>query len=125
MIIIDTDVMIDLSHGIQDAENLIEKLTYDTIAISIITVMEIMRGCRNQKEILSATEFLNLFESIHVSESISQNCVELIARYSTNYGLSIPDAFIAATCIITDSELYTRNIRHFQMIDGLKVTKPY
>ena len=45
------------------------------------------------------------------------------------FGLSAsfvsPDALIAATALDRGATLYTRNLRHFQMIPGLAVIPPY
>ena len=42
-----------------------------------------------------------------------------------SHGLGIPDALVAATAIHHQLVLYTRNVRHFQMIPDLKVVPPY
>jgi hypothetical protein len=46
-------------------------------------------------------------------------------RYRLSHGLLLPDALIAATAIEYDVTLYTKNVRHFQMIPGLAVVRPY
>ena len=62
---------------------------------------------------------------IMTTPQISQKAIELIESYKLSHGLLIPDAIIAATAIMMNSELFSKNARHFEMIKELKVTKPY
>jgi predicted nucleic acid-binding protein len=127
MKLIDTDILIDLSHDLLQAEQFIENLIYmeETPAISAVTRMELVQGCRNKTELKWTIELLKEFEQIHFSESFSQKAVELIEKYRLSHGLLIPDAIIAATAISLNSELYSRNIRHFKMINEITVINPY
>lgn len=127
MKLIDTDILIDFSHEISAAEQFLETLRNngDVLAISAITLMELVEGCRNKRELMKVIKFLGEFKLIHFSEQISQKAIELIERYKLSHGLLIPDAIIAATAIMMNSELYSKNARHFKMIKELKVTKPY
>ena len=49
-------------------------------------------------------------------------CVE---SFYLSHGLLIPDAVIAATALEHGGTLYTKNVRHFRMIEGLNVVRPY
>jgi predicted nucleic acid-binding protein len=39
--------------------------------------------------------------------------------------LAIPDALIAATALAQELELASDNVRHFEMVSGLRVARPY
>ena len=136
MKLIDTDILIDFSHEIEAAEQFLETLRNngEALAISAITPpllwrgwgwVELVEGCRNKRELMKVIKFLGEFKLIHFSEQISQKAIELIEMYKLSHGLLIPDAIIAATAIMMNSELYSQNDRHFKMIKELKVTKPY
>ena len=127
MNLIDTDILIDYLHKIEIAEKFLEsiRISKDGLNISIITRMELIQGCRNKREISVILDILNEFGLIYVTEQISQRASELMENYSISHGLSIPDAIIAATAINMDLVLHSRNIRHFSVINGLKVLKPY
>ena len=101
MKLIDTDILIDFSHEIEAAEQFLETLrnSGETLAISAITRMELVEGCRNKRELTETIEFLGEFKLIHLSEQISQKAIELIESYKLSHGLLIPDAIIAATAI--------------------------
>ena len=69
MKLIDTDILIDLSHEILAAEQFLETLrnSGEALAISAITRMELVEGCRNKRELTETIEFLGEFKLIHLS----------------------------------------------------------
>lgn len=78
MKLIDTDILIDFSHEIEAAEQFLETLrnNEEVLAISAITRMELVGGCRNKRELAEVIEFLGEFKLIHLSEQISQKANE-------------------------------------------------
>ena len=60
-----------------------------------------------------------------MTEVIAARAVTLLHQYRLRYSLSITDALIAATALAYNETLYTKNVRHFQMIPGLTVVRPY
>jgi predicted nucleic acid-binding protein len=53
-ILIDTDILIDSGRGIGEAVDLLQQIEQHALmAISVITQMELMIGCRNKKELNS------------------------------------------------------------------------
>jgi predicted nucleic acid-binding protein len=49
----------------------------------------------------------------------------LLRQYRLSHGLLIIDALIAATALAHGETLYTKNVRHFRMIPGLREIRPY
>ncbi|MEA3358380.1 MAG: type II toxin-antitoxin system VapC family toxin [Thermodesulfobacteriota bacterium] len=127
MILLDSTVLIDLTRENEEAINFIDtvrKSNHET-AISIISSMELIIGCRNKSEIGKTLKFLREYSIIDISVPISRKSYQLIIQYSKSHGLVIPDAFIAATALDEGLTLVTSNVRHFDMIEGLGVQKPY
>jgi predicted nucleic acid-binding protein len=57
--IVDTDILIDLSRGVQEAVNCLQNLNASSsLAISIVTQMELMVGCANKAELHILENFL-------------------------------------------------------------------
>jgi len=126
-ILLDSTVLIDIARGNTNAIDFVNSLEENNqeIAISIISSMELIIGCRSKKEIDKTLKFLQDYSTINISIPISRKAYKLIIQYSKSYGLVIPDAFIAATAITESLILVTSNVRHFEMIDSLSVQKPY
>jgi hypothetical protein len=127
MKLVDTDILIDLSHDLLQAIQFFETLRNkgEALAISAVTKMELIQGCRTKTELEWTIEFLEEFMLIHISEPISQKAVELIESYKLSHGLLIPDAIVAATAISLNLEFYSRDVRHFKIIKELTVISPY
>ena len=49
------------------------------------------------------------------------NTARIAARVRREYGLKTPDSAIAATALVTDTTLVTRNVRDFRRVPGLTV----
>ncbi|MFN0111629.1 MAG: type II toxin-antitoxin system VapC family toxin [Blastocatellia bacterium] len=125
MIVVDTDVLIDVSHGVEEAINCIENAKRQaTLAISAITEMELVVGCRDKIELRKLEKFLQLFAILAVKETISSQAVRLLRQYRLSHGLLIPDALIAATTLDYGVALISKNQRDFRFITDLNLL-PY
>ena len=127
LILIDTDVLIDIGRKINVAIASLKRVEEEAVpGISIITQMELMVGCRNKKEIRILEDFLQHFEIIGLNETIGNKSVELLRQYRLSHSLLIADALIAATSLTINSPLLTKNQKDYQFIKGLEILSyPY
>jgi len=126
LIVIDTDILIDTAHDIDKATNYLKQLEQQkfTLAVSIITRMELIVGCRNKKELKITEDFLKRFNILNLNEDISLNADKLLLQYRLSHGLLIPDALIAATAITLDYSLVSKNQKDYRFIQNLTLL-PY
>jgi len=123
--IFDTDILINVGRGKTDAINCLQALAQtSTLAISIVTEMELIVGCRDKTELRILKKFLNRFQIFPINELVSQKAVELLNQYRLSHGLLIADALIAATALETDEDFITGNQKDFRFITNLKLL-PY
>lgn len=121
--LIDTDILIDAGRSINDAVSFLQRTELtDQLLISTITQMELIVGARNKNELRVLEKFLKRFTIVKVNQSISDTAVDLVRQYRLSHGLLIPDAFIAATAIIINEPLATKNRRDYQFITGLTLS---
>ena len=124
--LIDTDILIDAERGIPDAISFLAARQAATgVRLSIVTAMELAVGCRNAAELGRLRQFLGFTTVLPISIPISEGAFRLIESFRLSHGLLIPDALIAATALEHGLTLETKNVRHFQMIPGLAVVRPY
>jgi len=118
--LVDTDVLIDVARRVKGAVDYLHdhEMDYD-LAISAVTEMELVVGCRNKKELANLDALLKYFRIIQVHENISKNAAILMRKYRLSHGLLIPDALIAATAIGCDIPLATKNQKDYRYITGL------
>jgi len=124
IMLVDTDILIDVARGIQAAASFLEKnKVHYVLAISSVTEMELIVGCRNKEELTNLESFLSDYERIKINVGISDEAVKLLREFRLSHGLLIPDAFIAATAVIKKAELVTKNYKHYHFIPDLNLKR--
>ena len=118
--LIDTNILIEYSSNIlpDKAENFISKIVDENFNISIINKIEIL-GYNNAGRQIE--EFISLAVIFSLTDEIADKTIELRRLKK----LKLPDAVIAATAIIKDFVLLTRNTKDFNNIDELSLLNPH
>jgi hypothetical protein len=125
MVIVDTDILIDTGRGSAGAIACLQDIEKrSTLAISVVTQMELLVGCQNKAEQRALDRFLKRFQVIKLTEPISDTAVDLLHRYRLSHGLLIADSLIAATALSLDEPFVTKNQGDYRFIAGLQLL-PY
>ena len=123
--IIDTDILIDMGRDVQEAVDCLGSIQEHSIpAVSVVTQMELLVGCRNKREQQNMERFLEHFQVVRLTEQVSDTAVNLLRQYRLRHGLAIPDALIAATAVTLGQPLISKNQRDYRFIKGLQLL-PY
>ena len=121
-LLVDTDILIDVSHGNECAIAFLEaREQAGPVGISLITHMEILAGCRDKPEMAKVLHFLSRFAKVGLDQAASQVAERLFQTFRLSHGLMIPDCLIAATAISLDIPLATRNLGDFRFIPDLRL----
>lgn len=123
-VLADTSVLVDYLRGQQAAANRLEReRAAGPIHASEITRLELLAGMRPPEE--DRTRLLLAVLDWHpVDAEIAEEAGKLGRRWLRSYsGIDAADLAIAATAIVLDAALLTRNIRHFPMFPELRA--PY
>jgi predicted nucleic acid-binding protein len=118
-ILIDTDIVIDFLRGDRQAVAYF-KSSSDKICFSAITVAEIYSGIKGKREESEVERLFAIFPVFAVTKDIACEAGKFVNQYRPSHSVEIPDAIIAATCLLCDSELRTLNIKHYPMLKDLK-----
>ena len=122
LLLVDTDILIDVGRAERKAvERLKNEESKFSLAVSSVTQMELIIGCRNKTELKLLDKFLNKLEIISISEVISSKSIELLKKYRLSHGLLIADCLIASTAIIFDISLLSKNQKDYKFIENLKL----
>lgn len=119
----DTSVLIDYLRGEHTVREIISYDNFSRMSMSSVTLMELLVGAFNKREVKKIKSVFQKVHIIQVNEAISAKAVALIEEYSKSHNLLIPDALIAATAIESDLPLYTRNGSDFRFIPQLELIK--
>jgi len=126
-LLLDTTVLIDLSRGNDLAADFIDhqRASDVLLAVSVVSAMELVVGCRNKAEVTQAEKLIADFALLQMNPSLSAQAYAWLLNYSKSHGLLIPDTLNAATALIHEMKLATDNVRDFKMLLRLQVMKPY
>jgi len=123
MIVLDSNVIIEILKGNDDVIRKVEEVKLDNICLTYITVMEVIYGARDKREKKIIEEFLQKFEILYSNEIIDRQAVEYINNFSLSHNAKIPDVIIAAICVYHDYDLITYNLKDFVYIPDIRLIK--
>jgi Predicted nucleic acid-binding protein, contains PIN domain len=118
-ILIDTDIVIDFLRGDNQAISHFKSQS-DSICFSAITVAEIYAGIKGKKEESEVERLFSIFPVITTTNEIAREAGKFVKQYRPSHSVEIPDGIIAATCVVSGSELHTLNVKHYPMFKDLK-----
>lgn len=123
--LLDTNVVIDYLQlkipmaGMAFISNIIDD---NAPIISVISKMETLGfNFPAEKEQLIMEIFVNNSLVLHVDDRVVNQTISI----KKSKKIKLPDAVIAATALVHDCTLITRNISDFKGIDGLNLIDPY
>lgn len=122
--VVDTSILIDVLRGESAARDALRAgRQAGPLHASEVTRLEVLAGMRTGEEVATRA----LFEALTwhpLDVGIAEVAGSLGRRWlPAHRGIDSADLAIAATAIVLDARLYTRNVKHFPMFDGL--SSPY
>ena len=122
--ICDTDVIIDYwnknSRRYSSTKDILENtIGVNNIILSAVTIMELINGAGNKNELDKINRDIHQFQIALIDNDITLLAIQLLQDYRLSHGLALPDAIIAATSIISKSELFTYNLKDYKFIQGI------
>lgn len=125
MILLDTDVAIDLLRQYPPAVTWLDALGEEEIILPGFVVMELIQGCRNRSEQEKMEKELGEYG---VTWPFQETCGEALAVFTRCHlgrGIGILDALIGQMAVALNLPLHTFNQKHYAIIPGLKSVQPY
>ena len=119
--LLDTCILIDYLRGEPSIYDIFVNDREIKLSMSTITMMELMIGALNKREVNYIQKAFKKIDIIYIDETISKIAENLIITYSKSHNLQIDDALIAATSISKDMKLITYNISDFRYIPNIQL----
>ena len=119
--LLDTCILIDYLRGEPSVYDLLVKDKKIKSSMSTVTMMELIIGALNKREVNYIQKAFKTIDIIYIDENISKIAEDLIIKYSKSHNLQIDDALIAATSISMNMELITYNISDFRYIPNIQL----
>ena len=125
MVLLDTDVMIDILRGYPPALAWLRSLDDEIIALPGFVLMELIQGCKTKKEQQTLSTELKAYKILWPTHSDCNNAVKAFARYRLSHHIGIIDVLIGQLAVSFDLPLHTFNKKHYEPIPGLTTVQPY
>lgn len=123
MILLDTDVMVDILRGYEPAKEWLKSA--QEIGVPGLVAMELIQGCQNAKEQKQLEKSLSAYSLFWPDE---EDCNRALASFSSHRlsdNIGLLDALIAETAIGVNAKLATFNVKHDRVLKGLPTVQPY
>jgi predicted nucleic acid-binding protein len=124
MLLLDTDVLIDIQKGRPQALAWFGSLT-ELPSVPGLVVMELIQGAQNMQQVRQA---LKLVAPMPVAWPTETDCARALSDFSVfhlTHGLGLLDSLIAACALGRSATLCTFNSKHYRAVPGLSILEPY
>ena len=125
MLLLDTDVMVDVLRGYEPAVEWLLMLTDEAPALPGYVVLELMDGCRSKMEMKRLLKRVAPFRIYWPGDTDCNQALIEFANGRLANALSIMDVLIAECAVGLNATLCTFNTKHFKSIAQLKTRQPY
>ena len=123
MVVVDTNVLVDVLRGDPRAVAALERHASEEVVVPSMVRFEVLAGAR-PSEMAAITSLLDECIDAPVDVSVADEAATLARRYMRSHsGIDPIDYVVAATARLLDAQLLTRNVKHFPMFRRLKA--PY
>jgi hypothetical protein len=123
MILLDTDVMVDILRGYEPAKDWLESV--QEIGVPGLVAMELVQGCQNAKEQKQLEKALSEYQLYWPNEDHCNLALTSFSSHHLSDNIGLLDALIAETAIEANAELATFNIKHYRVLMRLQSIQPY
>jgi tRNA(fMet)-specific endonuclease VapC len=123
MIIADSDVLIDFLRGRGDgARRVAIELETRSFSTTAITEFELRSGARTAHQKKAVDTLLDAMTLLPFGSEEARIAADIRQQVeSQGHAIGMADYLIAAVCIANDGVLLTRNRKHFERVQGLKL----
>jgi len=109
---VDTDVLIDIARKNLRALDFWRRAeARSTMTCSVISVFELLAGCRNLREQRATLRSLATVEIVHVESGDSIQALQWYRSYHLSRGVGFLDCFVAAAARRLDCQVHTINTK--------------
>ena len=123
--ILDTTIVIDMLRSTPVALNWHRGLGQKVVAITPIVWMETVQGARDKTERSQIVRFVRQYPVEHPNADDNRWAMRQFAQFHLSHGIEMADVLIASVAVRSNVPLYTLNLKHYQILPGVDVRRPY
>ncbi|MBS3816555.1 MAG: type II toxin-antitoxin system VapC family toxin [Candidatus Thermoplasmatota archaeon] len=120
--LLDTSVLVEIDRGI-DQKKMEHLISLSPHVVSSASVMEMSTGFfRSGRKAIKLDDFLSSLTIIPIDQKVARRGGKIAADLiEEGKRIEINDLYIAATALLNEETLVTKNVKHFERIDDLEV----
>ena len=124
MILLDTDILIDIQRGHLPAIAWFAELN-ELPSVSGFVVMELIQGAQNSQQVRTVLKLVAPLPIVWPTEADCNRALSDFTSYHLSYKLGLIDSLIGAVAVGASAKLCTFNVKHYKAIPGLVTEQPY
>ena len=120
MVVVDSDILIWVLRGNRQITEKFNKTVIETegnIFITPVQIAEIYAGVRPKEEAM-VESFISSLGVIAIDEKIGRQAGDFINIYGKSHSVTLADAMVAAASRVSGFEMWTRNKKHYPMLEA-------
>jgi predicted nucleic acid-binding protein len=125
MILLDTDILIDLLRQYPPAVDWLSSVGGEEITIPGFAAMELLQGCRDKTEQEKVERALGSYGVVWPSVETCEAAFSAFVEYRLSHNLGLLDSLIGQMAVALNLPLYTFNQKHYAALISLKTIQPY
>ena len=126
MIILDSDVAIDVLRGLAPAVTWFGSCPQDEVVIIPgYVAMEVIWGTRDARDQRETERWLAQFQMVWLEPELCHRAYQTLVAVHLRNAIDTLDLLVAQVAMSLDRPLCTFNQKHFDVVPGLKTIRPY
>jgi predicted nucleic acid-binding protein len=125
MILIDSDVAIELLRGNPEALAWLGTLGRQRVTVPGFVAMEMIQGCRDRSELDRTQRELSNYDIVWPDPATCDRALSDFRSFWLSHRIGFIDALIGHTALAMGQPLHSFNVKHLGVISGLQITQPY
>jgi len=124
MLLLDTDVLIDIQKGRPQALAWFANLK-ELPSVPGLVIMELIQGAQNSQQARQAFKLVAPLPVVWPTEIDCARALSDFSAFHLTHGLGLLDSLIAACALGHSATLCTFNSKHYKVVSGLLIQEPY
>jgi predicted nucleic acid-binding protein len=125
-VLVETTILVDFLRGSDAAADYLDAARITgTLISSAVTKAELVVGASTRAELRAIDQLLARFQIEPITADDSVRALNWLRKYYHAHGVGFHDCLLAALAIRLRIPVVTLNEKHFKVLPGLKVIRPY
>lgn len=125
MILLDTDVVVDLLRQLPQAVAWFAGLADQEVLLPGYVAMELVQGCRSKSDLGTLEQHIRKMRVVWPEPEVCDTALTTYARSRVTHGLGLLDALVGQLSVSSGLPLHTFNAKHYAGIQGMQTVQPY